>query len=151
MKLQPASKKEVIRIAIGTLVWDVLMIAILFVLSLFDIGTFDFVRILLSALAGSAIAVANFAIMCLTAQSAVGMTDQKKMKAKFQFSYNARMVIQAGWTVAAYLIGAIHFVAAAAPILFPKLTILVLQATGHLMPKAEATETVEPEQPEEEA
>ena len=90
-------------------------------------------------LAGSVIAVISFVIMCLTIQSAVTMTDQKKMKAKFQLSYNVRMVMQAGWTVAAFLIPGIHFVAAAAPILFPKVTILALQATGKLMPKEEKT------------
>lgn len=140
MKLQSASKKEIKRIAIGTGVLDVIMIAVLFVLSLFKIGRFDLVKILYSALIGSAIAIGSFTVMCLTAQSAVGMTDQKKMKAKFQLSYNARMILQAGWTVAAYLLAPIHFVAGAAPILFPKVTILYLNATGKLMPPSEKTE-----------
>ena len=60
MKLQPASRKEVLRITAGTAVCDVIMIAALFVLALFDIGTFDLLKILLSALAGSVIAVLNF-------------------------------------------------------------------------------------------
>ena len=76
----------------------------------------------------------NFALMCLTVQSAVGMTDQKKMKAKFQLSYNARMILQAGWTVIAFLVPGIHFIAGAAPVLFPKVTILYLQAKGKLLP-----------------
>ena len=142
MKLQPASKKELTRITIGTGVCDVILIAALFLLSQFGIGTFSFFRILISTLCGSLIAVVNFAIMCLTVQSAVGMTDQKKMKAKFQLSYNARMIIQAGWTVAAFLIPQIHFVAGAAPILFPKVTILYLQASGKLIPKEEASAQV---------
>ena len=148
MKLQPASRKEVLRITVGTAVCDVIMIAALFVLALFDIGTFDVLKILLSALAGSVIAVLNFAVMCLTVQSAVGMEDKKKMKAKFQLSYNARMIVQAGWTVAAFLISGLHFVAAAAPILFPKVTILYLNAKGKLIPKNEAA-TAAPEQTEE--
>ena len=149
MKLQPASKKELARISVGTLLGDVVMLVGLYVLSLVDIGTFSLGKILLSLAIGSAIAIGNFAVMCLTAQSAVGMTDMKKMKAKFQLSYNARMVVQAGWAVLAYLFGCFHFVAAAAPILFPKLTILYLNATGRLMPKtevsAEAAEETEPE------
>ena len=134
MKLQPASQREVKRIAVGTLVCDVLMVAGLFLASQFDIGTFDLGKILLSAAIGSVIAVLNFALMCLTVQSAVGMADQKQMKAKFQLSYNARMILQAGWTVAAFLIPGIHFVAGAAPVLFPKVTILYLQAKGKLLP-----------------
>ena len=134
MKLQPASQREVRRIAVGTLVCDVLMVAGLFLASQFDIGTFDLGKILVSAAIGSVIAVLNFALMCLTVQSAVGMTDQKKMKAKFQLSYNARMILQAGWTVIAFLVPGIHFIAGAAPILFPKVTILYLQAKGKLLP-----------------
>ena len=134
MKLQPASQREVKRIAVGTLVCDVLMVAGLFLASQFDIGTFDFGKILLSAAIGSVIAVLNFALMCLTVQSAVGMADQKQMKAKFQLSYNARMILQAGWTVIAFLVPGLHFVAGAAPVIFPKVTILYLQAKGKLLP-----------------
>ena len=134
MKLQPASKREIRRIAIGTAACDGILIAGLFLLSQFDIGTFDLGRILVSAAIGSVIAVLNFVLMCLTVQSAVGMTDQKKMKAKFQLSYNARMILQAGWTVIAFLIPGLHFIASAAPILFPKVTILYLQAKGKLLP-----------------
>ena len=134
MILQPASRKEVKRVAVGTLVCDVLMVAGLFLASQFDIGTFDLGKILLSAAIGSCVAVLNFALMCLTVQSALGMTDQKKMKAKFQLSYNARMILQAGWTVIAFLIPGLHFIAGAAPVLFPKVTILYLQAKGKLLP-----------------
>ena len=134
MILQPASRKEVKRIAIGTLCGDGILVAGLFLLSQFDIGTFDLPRILLSAVGGSLIAVLNFAIMCITVQSAVGMEDKKKMQVKFQVSYNARMIIQSGWIVAAFLLKPIHFIAGAAPILFPKLTILYLQITGKLLP-----------------
>ena len=45
MKLQPASRKEITRITIGTLVCDGIMIAGLFLLSQFGIGQFDFFRI----------------------------------------------------------------------------------------------------------
>lgn len=134
MILQPASRKEVTRVTVGTLVCDALMVAGLFLASQFDIGTFDLGKILLSAAIGSCIAVLNFALMCLTVQSALGMTDQKKMKAKFQLSYNARMILQAGWTVIAFLVPGLHFIAGAAPVLFPKVTILYLQAKGKLLP-----------------
>ena len=134
MILQPASRKEVTRVAVGTLVCDVLMVAGLFLASQFDIGTFDLGKILLSAAIGSCVAVLNFALMCLTVQSALGMTDQKKMKAKFQLIYNARMILQAGWTVIAFLVPGLHFIAGAAPVLFPKVTILYLQAKGKLLP-----------------
>ena len=134
MILQPASRKEVKRVAVGTLVCDVLLVAGLFLASQFDIGPFDLGKILISAAIGSCIAVLNFALMCLTVQSALGMTDQKKMKANFQLSYIARMILQAGWTVIAFLIPGLHFIAGAAPVLFPKVTILYLQAKGKPLP-----------------
>jgi len=137
MKLQSASRKEIARISLGTLVLDLIMIAGLFLLSQFGIGTFDLGKIFVSALIGSAVAIGNFTLMCLTIQNAVGMTDMKKMKAKFQLSYNARMVIQAGWAVIAFLVPAFHFIAGAAPILFPNVIIYYLQFSGKLFPKEE--------------
>ena len=138
MKLQSASRKEILRIAAGTIVCDGIMIAVLFLLSQFGIGKFETGRILLGALCGSIIAVANFTILCLTVQSAVEIESKRKMKARFQLSYNLRMILQAGWVVAAFLIPQIHFIAGAAPILFPNVVIFYLQFTGRLMPKTEA-------------
>lgn len=137
MKLQPASRKEVKRITVGTLICDVIMIAVLFLLSQFEIGTFDLIKIVLGAACGSAIAVLNFIILCLTIQNAVNIDSQKKMKAKFQLSYNVRILIQAVWIVAAFFLRhKIHFVAAAAPVFFPKVTILYLQYKGKLVSEA---------------
>ena len=132
MKLQSASRKEIRRIALGTLVCDGIMIAGLFLLSQFDIGTFDLPRILLGAACGSIIAILNFTILCLTVQMAAEMTNQRKMKAKFQLSYNIRLILQAGWVVVCFLVPQIHFVAGAAPILFPNVVIFYLQSKNRL-------------------
>lgn len=104
MKLQAASKKEISRIAVGTLVCDVIMIAGLFLLSQFGIGKFDILRILLGAACGTVVAILNFTILCLTVQNAVETDSKKKMRRKFQMSYNLRLIIQAAWVVVAYLI-----------------------------------------------
>lgn len=143
MKLQSASKKELTRIAIGTLVCDGIMIAVLFLLSLVGVGTFEPLRILLGALCGSVVAVANFAILCLTVQDAVEAENKKKMKKRFQMSYNVRLVLQAVWVVAAFLIPQIHFVAGAAPILFPNVVILYLQSKNKLV-KSDPSDTPAP-------
>jgi len=137
MKLQSASRKEIRRIALGTLACDGIMIAGLFLLSQFGIGAFELSRILLGAACGSIIAVLNFTILCLTVQSAVEIKNKRKMKARFQLSYNLRMVIQAGWVVVCFLVKPIHFVAGAAPILFPNVVIYYLQFSGKLFPKEE--------------
>ena len=134
MILQPASRKEIARISLGVLVCDVLMIAVLFLLSLVGVGTFQVLRVLLGALCGSVVAVANFTILCITVQSAVEIENKRKMKQKFQLSYNIRLLLQAAWVVACFLIPGIHFVAGAAPILFPNVVIYFLQAKGRLFP-----------------
>lgn len=141
MKLQAASKKELSRVCVGTLVCDVIMVAGLFLLSQFGIGTFQLSRILLGALCGSVVAVVNFAILCLTVQSAVAIESKRKMKARFQLSYNIRLALQAIWVVAAYLIPQIHFVAGAAPILFPNVVIFYLQSKGKLISSNDSGES----------
>ena len=135
MKLQPASRRELSRIALGTLACDGVMIAALFVLSLVGVGSFEPFRILLGAACGSVVAIVNFAILCLTVQSAVEIENKKKMKARFQLSYNIRLLLQAGWVVLCFVLKPIHFVAGAAPILFPNVVIFFLQSRNRLFPK----------------
>lgn len=137
MKLQPASKKELRRIAAGTLVCDVIMVAGLFLASQFDIGTFDLPRILLGAAGGSAMAILNFAILCLTIQGAVNFDDQKKMKSFIQGSYNGRLALQALWVVICIIVPQIHVLAGAAPLLFPNVVIFWLQSRGKLVTPSE--------------
>ena len=137
MKLQSASLKEIRRIAVGTLACDGIMIVGLFLLSQFDIGKFDLPRILLGAACGSVIAILNFIILCYTVQVAVGIDNQRKMKAKFQLSYNLRLALQAVWVVACFAIPQIHFVAGAAPVLFPNVVIFYLQSKNKLFDPSE--------------
>lgn len=139
MKLQSASRKEIRRIALGTLACDGIMIAGLFLLSQFGMGKFELARILLGAACGSIIAVVNFTILCLTVQSAVEMENKRKMRARFQLSYNIRLVLQAVWVVACFAVPQIHFVAGAAPILFPNVVIFWLQSRNKLVSPSEAT------------
>lgn len=148
MKLQPASKKEVKRITIGTLVCDGIMICAMYLLSLVGVGTFDY-SVFVGALGGSIITVLNFTLMCMTIQKAVDTEDQKAMKAKFQLSYNGRMVLQAAWIIAAFAIPQINVVAAALPLLFPNAVIFFLQRTGRLTePSERKNPPVDDEEPE---
>lgn len=137
MKLQAASRKEITRISIGTLACDGILVAGLFLLSQFGIGTFELSRILLGAACGSIIAILNFTILCLTVQMAAEMDNKRKMRARFQLSYNVRLVLQSIWVVACFLIPQIHFVAGAAPILFPNVVILYLQSKNRLVTPSE--------------
>lgn len=132
MKLQSASQREVKRIACGTAVGSVVLVAAMFALSLIGIGKFDY-RVIVGAVGGCIVAVINFTMMCLTIQRAVGIGEQKAMKAFIQGSYNGRLLLQAGWIVAAYLLPWFNVFAAAVPLLFPNLVIFYLQAKGKLV------------------
>ena len=138
MKLQSASKREIRRAAVGTLAFDGLMIAGLFLLSQFGIGTFSY-KIFLGALGGTVVAILNFTVMSLTIQKATEIDDKKQMKAFIQGSYNGRLLLQAGWVVAAFLIPHVNVIAAAVPLLFPNLVIFYLQYKGKLVTPSERT------------
>lgn len=140
MKLQAASRKEIARISLGTLVCDGILVAGLFLLSQFGIGKFELFRILLGAACGSVVAIVNFTILCLTVQSAAEIENKRKMKARFQLSYNIRLLMQAVWVVACYLIPQIHFAAGAAPILFPNVVIFYLQSKNRLVSPSQRTD-----------
>lgn len=149
MKLQPASKKEVSRMAAGCGVCAVIEIAAFGVLHFCGIGRFSY-RIVLGALGGTAVAILNFVFLCLMVQNAAGTQDQKLLKAKVQGSYNLRILFQAAWVAAAFFLPFFNVIAAAIPLLFPTLVIYFLQITGRLMPKDAAPSPARREIPEEE-
>ena len=136
MKLQSASQREVKRIACGTAVGGIVLVAAMFALSLFGVGTFDY-RVITGVIGGCVIAVFNFTLMCMTIQRAVNIAEQKSMKAFIQGSYNGRLLLQAAWIVAAYLMPWTNVFAAAIPLLFPNLMIFYLQARGKLVTPSE--------------
>lgn len=149
MKLQPASRKEVARIAVGCTICAVAMVAGFFILSLLGILPFSY-RILTGAIGGTLVAILNFALMCLMIQNAAGIQDQKLLKAKVQGSYNLRIFVQAGWVAIAFFVPWINVLAAAIPLLFPTAVIYYLQITGRLMPRSDAPRNSSPmEEPEE--
>ena len=136
MKLQSASQREVKRIACGTAVGGVALVVVMFVLSKMGIGSFDY-RVITGVIGGCIIAVINFTMMCLTIQRAVNIGEQKAMKSFIQGSYNGRLLLQAGWIVAAYLMPWVNVFAAAIPLLFPNMMIFYLQARGKLVTPSE--------------
>ena len=141
MKLQAASRREISRIAMGTLILDILMIAAFALLGLLQMMDFRLLPILVSALIGSCLAIGSFTLLCITVQQAVEIEDRKKMQAKFQLSYNIRMVVQAGWVIICFFVPWLNIFAGAIPLAFPKITILYLNGKGKLIPKSEAAPT----------
>lgn len=143
MILQPASRKELKRIAVGSAVCAVLEIALFWLLGIFGIGRFSY-RIVTGTLGGTLMGILNFALMCLMIQNATGITDEKLMKAKVRGSYNLRKIIQILWVVAAFLIPGINVLAAAIPLFFPNVVIYYLQFRGKLFPKEDESPKAAP-------
>ena len=142
-KLQPDSKKELLRIGTGTLVLAAAMVAVFALLGLAGVIRFDW-TVPLGALAGSGVTILNFYLLCITMQQAVAVNeDPKAVRGIIQLSYNGRMLLQALWVVAAWAAPCFHFIAGALPLLFPRLVILYLQKTGQY-PQGEPL----PEKPE---
>ncbi len=136
MKLQPASKKEVLRMAAGCSVCAWIELLGFVILHLCGVVQFSY-RVILGTVGGTLVAVLNFAMMCLMIQNAVGIQDQKLLKAKVRASYNLRIFIQAAWVAAAFFIPFLNVIAASIPLLFPTAVVYFLQVTGKLMPKSD--------------
>ena len=149
MKLQPASKKEVSRMAAGCGVCAVLEIAAFVLLHVCGIGSFSY-QIITGTLGGTLVAIVNYAMMCLMIQNAVGIQDQKLLKAKVRGSYNLRILFQAAWVATAFFIPFINVIAAAIPLLFPTAVIYYLQIAGKLVPKEDAPSPARPSEHEKE-
>lgn len=147
MKLHDASKKEIKRMAIGCSLLCLVMLAVFFLLSLMGVGTFDW-KTLVSGLMGTALAVFCFVLLCLTIQSVAGMENGKPMKARVQLGYNIRLILQAGWVVAAFVAPVFRVLPAAIPLLFPTLVVWYLQFRGKLVTPSQRTDVPLPEEEE---
>lgn len=147
--------------AVGTAVCAVLMLAVFALLGVTGLYPFR-PSIVFGAVGGSVVAILNFTLMCLTVQSVTGITDPKQLHARVQASYNGRLMLQALWGVAALVAPFLQPVAALLPLLFPRVVIFYLQATGQYKPEpksadaettdgqapAQTTETEPPADPE---
>lgn len=87
MKLQPESKKELTRIACGTAICTAVMWVIFAALHLVGWVKFDY-TVVLGSLIGAAVAIGNFAGICLVCQKVIDEQDEKRRKATLQASYN---------------------------------------------------------------
>lgn len=142
MKLQPESKKELTRIACGTAICTAVMWVIFAALHLVGWVRFDS-TVILGSILGAAVAIANFAGICLVVQRIVDEQDEKRRKAKLQLSHNARMLMQAVWVVVAIAAPCFQPFASVLPLFFPRVTIYYLQITGKYQPFTPKQEAVD--------
>lgn len=145
MKLQPASVKEIRRMARASVICMVIQLAGFLLLHFLGIIPFSY-RVILGTLGGTIVANASFVILCWAVERAVDTTDEKLRKSRMQLSYNLRLAVQAGWVVIAFIAPCFNVLAAAAPLLYPTVIIFFLQKRGTLV---EPSERKNPEELEE--
>lgn len=123
-QVQPAVKKETIRVAVSTSVGVVLMWILFFVLHLMmpEQIPFDY-TVFLGGIAGGIVAVLNFFFMGLTVQKVASSTSEDAARMSMKASYSRRMLLQMLWVVIAIAAPCFQFAAGIAPLLFPSIGI----------------------------
>lgn len=125
-KPQQSIVKETKRIAVGTVIMLVVMLAVYAVLGKFTVG------VLLGGLLGSAYAIFNFFLLGMTLQKAASMTDQQMAHMKVRSSYSTRMIGMLILAVVAFALPFVEGIPCLIALLFPRATIFVLQVTGQV-------------------
>lgn len=125
-KPQQSIVKETKRIAVGTVIMLVVMLAVYAVLGKFTVG------VLLGGLLGSAYAIFNFFMLGMTLQEAASMTDQQMAHMKVRSSYSTRMIGMLILAVVAFALPFVEGIPCLIALLFPRATIFVLQVTGQI-------------------
>lgn len=125
-KPQQSIVKETKRIAVGTVIMLIVMLAVYAVLGKFTVG------VLLGGLLGSAYAIFNFFMLGMTLQKAASMTDQQMAHMKVRSSYSTRMIGMLILAVVAFALPFVEGIPCLIALLFPRATIFVLQITGQI-------------------
>ena len=125
-KPQQSIVKETKRIAVGTVIMLVVMLAVYAVLGKFTVG------VLLGGLLGSAYAIFNFFMLGMTLQKAASMTDQQMAHMKVRSSYSTRMIGMLILAVVAFALPFVEGIPCLIALLFPRATIFVLLVTGQI-------------------
>ena len=125
-KPQQSIVKETKRIAVGTVIMLVVMLAVYAVLGKFTVG------VLLGGLLGSAYAIFNFFMLGMTLQKAASMTDQQMAHMKVRSSYSTRMIGMLILAVVPFALPFVEGIPCLIALLFPRATIFVLQVTGQI-------------------
>mgnify|MGYP006868443695 FL=1 len=125
-KPQQSIVKETKRIAVGTVIMLIVMLAVYAVLGKFTVG------VLLGGLLGSAYAIFNFFMLGMTLQKAASMTDQQMAHMKVRSSYSTRMIGMLILAVVAFALPFVEGIPCLIALLFPRATIFALQVTGQI-------------------
>lgn len=145
-KIQPAVRKETLRIAVGTSLMTVCMLLVFWALGRFNL------TVLWGALLGTAAAIGNFFLLAYGVQKAAermngvklpsfdeaerelpegeelpapDCPEIKQAKSRIQLSYTGRMVLLAVIGIIGLTVPCFHAVATVLPFLFPRMVIFL--------------------------
>ena len=120
--------RETKRIAVGVFSMLAIMLVVYAALGCFSLA------VVLGGLIGALYAVLNFLLLGMTVQKVAEMREGNEELARMQMksSYNMRMVIMILLIVVAFALPFVDGLACMIPMLFPRLTIFVLQLTGKI-------------------
>ncbi len=127
MGQEGSSKKDILRIAAGVLIGDVIMCVVFICLGKFSLS------VVLGALLGSIFAIANLFYLDYSIGKALEKGDA--MQSYFRKSYFLRMLLHAACIVIAALVPFIHTIAGIVPLFFPKIVIYAMQLLGLYKPQ----------------
>ena len=134
MRVQEATRRETGHIALGVLAFSAVMHLVFWALGRWELG------VLWGNLLGGGFAVLNFFLLGLTVQKIANETDEKKARLKLQGSYTLRMLLMLAVMVIAVKVPCFVWPAAVISLLFPRLTILAMQAMGMYRPDKKTAE-----------
>ena len=127
-KPQETVLRETKRIDVGVFSMLAIMLIVYAAMGRFSLA------VVLGGLIGALYAVLNFLLLGMTVQKVADMREENEELARMQMksSYNMRMVIMILLIVVAFALPFVDGLACMIPMLFPRLTIFVLQLTGKI-------------------
>lgn len=131
-QVQPAVKKETLRVAASTAVGVLLMWIVFGVLhaAVPEKVPMDY-TVLLGGVGGGLVAVLNFFLMGLTVQKVAASDSEDAARMSMRASYSRRMLLQLLWMIIAIAAPCFQFAAGIAPLLFPSLGIKLTGILKH--------------------
>ena len=121
MKLQSAVKNQTVEVTTGTGIGCLVLIALFLVFYLIfpeSSVKFDY-RVVLGALVGGAVSVANFFLMAVTVQNVVNVTNRDDALRMMRVSYRNRMLMRGIWIIIAIVAPCFNYAAGIIPLFIP--------------------------------
>ena len=119
-ELDPAVRRETLRIALGTLILSAVMEAVFLLLGKWD------PTVLLGNLLGAFTAVLNFFLMSVTVTKCIGLTEDKAAL-RIRTSQMGRLFMQGAFAAVGALLPCFNTVAVLIPLLFPSIVIVFIR------------------------